>query len=67
MSRTTMDIDEKLLAETKKALGARTKRETVEQSLRETLRTKRVQALLAMQGQGYGMTLRQFLRSRRDE
>ena len=67
MSRTTMDIDEKLLAETKKALGARTKRETVEQSLRETLRTKRIQALLAMQGQGHGMTLRQFLRSRRDE
>ena len=65
--RTTMDINGKLLRETMRALGTKTKRETVEESLRETLRTKRIHELLAMRGKGYGMTLREFLRSRRDE
>jgi Arc/MetJ family transcription regulator len=65
--RTTLDVDERLLRDTMKALGTKTKRETVEQSLREALRTKRIQELLAMQGKGYGMTLREFLRSRTDE
>lgn len=65
--RTTMDINGKLLRETMRALGTKTKRETVEESLRETLRTKRIHELLATRGKGYGMTLREFLRWRRDE
>ena len=65
--RTTMDIDEKLLTTAMRALGVKTKRETVERSLEEVIRTKRIRSLLAMQGKGYGMTLREFLRSRRDE
>lgn len=65
--RTTMDLDGRLLRDTMQALGTKTKRETVEQSLREALRTQRIHALLSRQGKGYGMTLREFLRSRRDE
>lgn len=67
MSRTTIEIDDRLLADAKQALGVRTKREAVERSLRETLRTQGIHALLARQGRGYGMTLKEFLKSRVDE
>ena len=67
MSRTTIDLDDRLLKETMRALGARTKRETVERSMQEALRTQRIRALLAREGKGYGMTLREFLRTRTDE
>lgn len=65
--RTTIELDDQLLRDTMHVLGAKTKRETVERSMQETLRTQRIRALLARQGTGYGMTLKEFLRTRRDE
>lgn len=65
--RTTMDIDDKLLNGAKAALGAKTKKETVERSLQEVIRRQRIQALLDRQGKGFGLSLRELYRTRRDE
>lgn len=67
MSRTTMDINDKLLSDAKAALHAKTKKEAVERSLEEVIRQQHVRALLDRQGKGFGLTLRQLYRMRRDE
>jgi len=65
--RTTMDIDARLLREAMRRSRAKTKTETVERGLQELINAARRQRLLTMKGQGYGMSLREFLRSRLDE
>ena len=67
MSRTTMDLDDKLLDEAKAFLHAKTKKEAIERSLEEVVRQKHIRALLDRQGKGFGLTLRQLYRMRRDE
>jgi Arc/MetJ family transcription regulator len=62
-----MDLDDKLLDEAKAFLRARTKKEAVERSLEEIVRQKHLRALLDRQGKGFGLTLRQLYRMRRDE
>ncbi|MFC9245120.1 type II toxin-antitoxin system VapB family antitoxin [Streptomyces sp. NPDC057136] len=41
MSRTVIDLDDELVADVAKALGTRTKRETVNPALREVLENRR--------------------------
>ncbi|SDE37011.1 type II toxin-antitoxin system VapB family antitoxin [Glycomyces harbinensis] len=41
MTRTVIDLDDDLLAEVSKALGTKTKKETVNTALRELLETRR--------------------------
>lgn len=65
--RTTLDIDARLLREAMRRTRARTKTETIERALQELIGAERRQRLLAMKGQGYGMSLRDFLRHRGDE
>ena len=65
--RTTLDIDARLLREAMRRAGARTKTETVERGLEELIQAARRRKLLSLRGSGYGMSLRSFLRSRRDE
>jgi Arc/MetJ family transcription regulator len=48
--RHTVVIDDELLAETTKALGTSTIRETIETALREALRKRRLQELRALLG-----------------
>ena len=67
MSRTTVDLDDKLIKQAMAKAHAKTKREAVERGLRELINTERRRALIALQGKGYGMTLQEFLRSRADE
>ena len=64
MLRTTMEIDDKLLKEAMTRSHAKTKKETVERGLQELIDAERRRALIAPRGQGYGMTLQEFLRSR---
>ena len=65
--RTTLDIDGRLLREAMTRARLRTKTETVERGLRELINAERRGRLLSAKGSGYGMTLRSFLRTRRDE
>ena len=65
--RTTLDIDGPLLKEAMRRSKARTKTETVERGLRELINAERRQSLIDAGGKGYGMTLKEFLRSRVDE
>ncbi len=65
--RTTLDLDAKLLREAVRRSGAKTKTEAVERGLQELLNAERRRRLLRIGEQGYGMTLRTFLRSRADE
>ncbi|HID95963.1 MAG TPA: type II toxin-antitoxin system VapB family antitoxin [Candidatus Latescibacteria bacterium] len=48
--RTTLDIDEKILAETMQRTGASSKKRAVEIALREYIRMKRRQELMARIG-----------------
>ncbi len=41
MSRTVIDLDDKLVADVAKALGTRTKKETVNTALREVMENRR--------------------------
>ncbi|THV43140.1 type II toxin-antitoxin system VapB family antitoxin [Glycomyces buryatensis] len=41
MSRTTIDLDDELLAEVSKVLGTSTKKETVNAAMREVMETRR--------------------------
>ncbi|NUP29675.1 MAG: type II toxin-antitoxin system VapB family antitoxin [Nocardia sp.] len=41
MARTVIDLDDELLTEVSKALGTRTKKETVNAALRDVLETRR--------------------------
>lgn len=65
--RTTLDLDETLLKKAMEAARTRTKTETLERGLRELLKAEKRRRLIAMKGAGYGMSLRTFLRRRRDE
>jgi len=65
--RTTLDIDGRLLREAMARARLRTKTETVERGLQELINAERRRTLLVARGEGYGMTLRSFLRARRDE
>ncbi|GAA1008070.1 hypothetical protein Aple_044970 [Acrocarpospora pleiomorpha] len=47
MSRTVIDLDDDLVAEVAKALGTRTKKETVNSALREVLENRRRALALA--------------------
>ncbi len=65
--RTTLDIDAHLLREAMRRAKTKTKTEAVERGLQELINTERRQRLLLMGGKGYGLSLRGFLRSRKDE
>ena len=65
--RTTLDIDERLLRDAMARAHLRTKTETVERGLEELINATRRRSLSLAGGKGYGMTLRSFLRSRKDE
>jgi Arc/MetJ family transcription regulator len=47
MSRTVIDLDDDLVAEVSKALGTKTKKETVNSALKEVLETRRRALALA--------------------
>ncbi|MFR9726343.1 type II toxin-antitoxin system VapB family antitoxin [Streptomyces sp. MS19] len=47
MSRTVIDLDDELLADVARALGTRTKKETVNTALREVLENRRRALVLA--------------------
>ena len=51
--RTNIDIDDVLMADAMEATGAKTKREAVEKGLRQLIRLKRQQGLLALEGIGW--------------
>ena len=52
--RTNIDIDDRLMAEAMQALGASTKRETVERALAEAVRARRqLEAWKRMKGMGW--------------
>ena len=65
--RTTLDLDARLLKEAMARARTHTKTETIEQGLRELIRTTQRQRFLTMKGKGYGMSLHTFLRHRSDE
>ena len=65
--RTTLDIDGRLLREAMSRARLRTKTETVERGLEELIHAVRRRSLSLARGKGYGVTLRAFLRSRKDE
>lgn len=65
--RTTLDLDARLLKEAMARARTHTKTETIERGLRELIKAEQRRQLIAMQGKGYGMTLRTFLRRRLDE
>jgi len=65
--RTTLDLDARLLKEAMVRAHTHTKTETIERGLRELIKAEQRNRLVTMRGQGYGMTLRAFLRRRLDE
>lgn len=64
--RTTLDIDERLMKEAMQAAEVPTKKAAVEAGLRELIDSSRRMKLFEMGGKGYGMSLKEFIRSRRD-
>ncbi len=68
MAKTTVDIDEKLLAEAKAATGARTTKQAVNEGLRLLARRKKLNEIAGLQGTGLtGLTHRQLEKLREDE
>lgn len=65
--RTTLDLDTTLLKEAMARSHAKTKRETVERGLQELINAERRRALIVRANKGFGMTLHQLYRMRRDE
>ena len=65
--RTTLDLDARLLKEAMARAHTHTKTETVERGLRELIRSEQRKQLISMRGEGYGMSLRTFVRHRGDE
>ncbi len=65
--RTTLDIDGRLLKEAMVRARVGTKTEAVERGLQELINAERRRALSLARGTGYGMTLREFVSTRRDE
>ena len=64
--RTTLDLDGKLLKEAMMLSHAKTKKETVERSLRELIRTAHLERLITRRGNGTTLTPRTLARMRRD-
>ena len=64
--RTTLDLDGKLLREAMVVSHAKTKKETVERSLRELIRREHLERLIARRGTGTALTLRGLSRMRQD-
>ena len=64
--RTTLDLDGKLLREAMAVSHARTKKETVERSLRELIRRAHLERLLVRRGTGTTLTVRTLSRMRQD-
>ena len=48
--RTNIEIDDELMAEAMKALGTKTKRETVEEALRRYVQIRRQREILRLRG-----------------
>jgi Arc/MetJ family transcription regulator len=48
--RTNIEIDDKLMAEAMKAMGSRTKRQTVEEALRRLIQTQKQREALNLRG-----------------
>jgi len=67
MSRTTVDLNEDLLREAMRRTHAKTKKETLERGLQELINAERRRALIERSGKGFGVTLRDLSRMRRDE
>jgi Arc/MetJ family transcription regulator len=66
MARTTLDLDDKLVADTVQVSGARTKKAAIEEAMREYVNARRREALIAMIGSGaINMTLEELLEWRR--
>lgn len=63
--RTTIDIDDKLLKEAWDVIHPASKRDLVEQCLRETVRRARLKRLASRLGKIPMITLKEFLRLRR--
>ena len=64
--RTTLDLDGNLLRDAMRAAHTKTKKETVERSLRELIRTAHVERLIARRGTGTTLAARILSRMRRD-
>jgi len=64
--RTTLDLNGKLLRDAMRAAHTKTKKETVERSLRELIRTAHVERLIARRGIGTTLTARLLSRMRQD-
>jgi Arc/MetJ family transcription regulator len=52
MSRTTVDIDDALLEQAKRATGERTTKATIKRALEEVVQKKHTRELLALKGSG---------------
>ena len=63
--RTTVDIDEKLLKEAWEFLHPKSKRELIEISLREIVRSEKIKRLASRLGRTPMMTPAEFIRLRR--
>ncbi|MBU1672362.1 MAG: type II toxin-antitoxin system VapB family antitoxin [Actinobacteria bacterium] len=62
MPRTTVVIDNDLLAEAKKVSGIKTTRGVLEEGLREVIRRARIEEILSLMGSGIiDMTLEELL------
>ena len=64
--RTTLDLDEGLMAKARQITKLPTKKAVVEMGLMELINARRRGQFAAAAGTGYGMTLKDFLKSRRD-
>jgi len=68
MMRTTLDIDIKLLEEAMRLTGAKSKKETIDVSLKELIRQRRRERLLSRLGRfKLDLTLRKLERLRQGE
>ena len=63
--RTTIDIDEKLIKEAWEVVHPASKRDLIEQCLKETVRRARLKRLASRLGKMPMITLEEFLRLRR--
>ena len=65
--RTTVDLNGRLLREAMVRSHAKTKRETLERGLQELINAERRRALINRASKGFGLTLRELYRMRKDE
>jgi len=66
--RTTLVIDESLLAEVKTLSGVKTKKEAVEKALEEFIRKRKAKGLIDLEGKiDLSFTLKEFIGRRRKD